>query len=93
MRIYWHCGIVMLVDQLLSFSLDARVQDYPLMQSPIQMTLILLGYVFFVLYAGPRYMANRKPFNLNSAMVFYNFFMVAYNAYVVYEVSYCFIQL
>lgn len=33
----------------------------------------------------PRYMANRKPFRLNTAMVFYNFFMVAYNAYVVYE--------
>ncbi|XP_056600250.1 elongation of very long chain fatty acids protein 1a [Triplophysa dalaica] len=64
---------------------DPRVRDYPLMQSPIQMTLILLGYVFFVLYAGPRFMANRKPLRLNTAMVFYNFFMVAYNAYVVYE--------
>lgn len=61
------------------------------MQSPIQMTLILLGYVFFVLYAGPRYMASRTPFRLNNAMIFYNFFMVAYNAYVVYEVGYCII--
>ncbi|NP_001005989.1 elongation of very long chain fatty acids protein 1a isoform X1 [Danio rerio] len=64
---------------------DARVRDYPLMQSPILMTFILLGYVFSVLYVGPRYMASRKPFRLNTAMIAYNFFMVAFNAYTVYE--------
>ncbi|XP_016357736.1 elongation of very long chain fatty acids protein 1a [Sinocyclocheilus anshuiensis] len=64
---------------------DARVRDYPLMQSPIQMTFILLGYVILVLYVGPRYMANRKPFHLNTAMIVYNFSMVAFNAYIVYE--------
>ncbi|KAB5535949.1 hypothetical protein PHYPO_G00123750 [Pangasianodon hypophthalmus] len=64
---------------------DARVRDYPLMQSPIQMTLILLSYVFLVLYVGPRYMANRKPYNLKTPMVIYNFCMVFFNAYIVYE--------
>ncbi|KAK7158930.1 hypothetical protein R3I94_005311 [Phoxinus phoxinus] len=64
---------------------DARVREYPLMQSPIQMTLILLGYVFFVLCVGPRYMANRKPFSLKTTMIAYNFFMVAFNSYIVYE--------
>ncbi|XP_076120990.1 elongation of very long chain fatty acids protein 1a [Alosa pseudoharengus] len=64
---------------------DHRVRDYPLMQSPIQMTLILLGYIFLVLYAGPRFMANRKPLHLKTAMVVYNFGMVAFNAYIVYE--------
>ncbi|XP_076837496.1 elongation of very long chain fatty acids protein 1a [Brachyhypopomus gauderio] len=64
---------------------DVRVRSYPLMQSPVQMTLILLGYVFLVLYVGPRYMANRKPYNLKTAMVIYNFCMVASNAYIVYE--------
>ncbi|KAG7456678.1 hypothetical protein MATL_G00238460 [Megalops atlanticus] len=64
---------------------DARVKDYPLMQSPIQMTTILLGYVVFVLYVGPRYMANRKPFQLKPAMIFYNFSMVAFNAFIVHE--------
>lgn len=56
------------------------------MQSPVQMTLILLGYLFFVLYAGPRLMANRKPFQLTSAMIIYNFSMVVLNAFIVYEV-------
>lgn len=64
---------------------DARVRDYPLMQSPIQMTVILLGYVFFVLCVGPRFMANRKPFSLKTTMIVYNFSMVAFNSYIVYE--------
>lgn len=64
---------------------DVRVQDYPLMQSPIVMTLILLSYVFLVLYVGPRYMASRKPYNLKTPMVIYNFSMVFFNAYIVYE--------
>lgn len=65
---------------------DARVKDYPLMQSPIQMTTILLAYVFFSVYVGPRLMANRKPFRLNTAMIIYNLSMVVLNAYIVYEV-------
>lgn len=65
---------------------DARVKDYPLMQSPVQMTTILLAYVIFAVYFGPRLMANRKPFNLSGAMVIYNFCMVLLNAYIVFEV-------
>lgn len=71
---------------LFSMLLDARVRDYPLMQSPIQMTLILLSYILLVLYVGPRYMTNRKPYHLKTPMVIYNFCMVFYNAYIVYEV-------
>lgn len=66
---------------------DARVRDYPLMQGPVQMTSILLAYVFFSLYVGPRLMANRKPFRLNTAMIVYNLSMVLLNAYIVYEVA------
>lgn len=65
---------------------DARVRDYPLMQSPVQMTTILMAYVFFSVYVGPRLMANRKPFRLNTAMIIYNLSMVLLNAYIVVEV-------
>lgn len=65
---------------------DDRVRDYPLMQSPVHMTVLLLGYVFFSVYVGPRLMANRKPLGLNTAMIVYNFCMVVLNAYIVYEV-------
>lgn len=57
------------------------------MQGPMLMTTILLAYVFFSLYVGPRLMANRKAFHLNTAMLVYNLSMVLLNAYIVYEVS------
>jgi hypothetical protein len=57
------------------------------MRTPFQMTSILLGYVFFSLYAGPRLMVHRKPYHLKSAMIVYNFSMVFLNAFLVYEVS------
>lgn len=65
--------------------IDVRVIDYPLMQTPVTMTSILLAYVLFAVSVGPRLMANRKPFHLNSAMMVYNFCMVLLNAFIVYE--------
>lgn len=66
---------------------DVRVRDYPLMKSPVEMTSILLLYVLFAVSVGPRLMANRKPFGLNSAMIVYNLSMVLLNGYIVYEVQ------
>lgn len=66
---------------------DARVRDYPLMRSPVQMTSILIAYVFFSVYIGPRLMSNRKAFRLNTAMIAYNLSMVLLNGYIVYEVN------
>lgn len=57
------------------------------MQGPIQMTTILLAYIVLSVYIGPRLMANRKPFRLNTAMIVYNLSMVLLNAYIVYEVN------
>lgn len=57
------------------------------MHSPLSMTTILLCYLFFVLYLGPRIMANRKPFQLKEAMIVYNFMLVVLSVYIVYEVS------
>lgn len=65
---------------------DARVKDYPLVHCPAKMTTLLVSYVVFAIYLGPRLMANRKPFHLNTVMVVYNFGMVAFNAFIVYEV-------
>ena len=56
------------------------------MQSPVEMTTILLAYVFFSVYVGPRLMANRKPYTLKAAMIVYNVSMVVLNAYIVVEV-------
>ncbi|XP_029474845.1 elongation of very long chain fatty acids protein 1 [Rhinatrema bivittatum] len=64
---------------------DPRVYNYPLMQSPLLPTSILLAYVSFVLYLGPWLMSSRKPFDLKPLMVLYNFSMVALSSYIVYE--------
>ncbi|CAL8307759.1 unnamed protein product [Lota lota] len=71
-------------DYLLS-GLDPRMTMYPLMQSPVSMSAILLCYLFFVLYLGPRTMANRKPLQLKEAMITYNFALVALSIFIVYE--------
>lgn len=57
------------------------------MQSPVEMTSILLAYVVFAVSVGPRLMANRKPFGLKSPMIVYNLSMVLLNGYIVYEVQ------
>lgn len=57
------------------------------MQSPVEMTAILLAYVVFAVSVGPRLMANRKPFGLKSPMIVYNLSMVLLNGYIVYEVQ------
>lgn len=83
--LYWHAETIKNV--CFYSPSDPRIRDYPLMESPIKMTSILLAYVFFSLYVGPRLMANRKPFRLNTAMIVYNLSMVLLNAYIVYEVQ------
>ncbi|KAL3260677.1 hypothetical protein MRX96_046266 [Rhipicephalus microplus] len=42
---------------------------------------LLIGYVYFVKIAGPRWMKDRKPFNLRWAVLTYNALTVLANAY------------
>lgn len=72
---------------VLCFVADPRVKGYLLMESPFNMSAILLAYLFFALYAGPKFMANRKPFQLKEAMVIYNLSLVGLSIYIVYEVK------
>ena len=74
-------------DHLLFPLSDPRMTMYPLMQTPVAMSAILLCYLFFVLYLGPRIMANRKPLQLKEAMITYNFALVALSIFIVHEVS------
>lgn len=49
--------------------------------------MILVTYLYFCLYAGPRYMAKRKPFKLETVLIAYNAIQVALSILLVYEVS------
>ncbi|XP_054012047.1 elongation of very long chain fatty acids protein 7-like [Hylaeus anthracinus] len=59
---------------------DPRVGDWFLMGSPFPLLGITSLYLAFVLRLGPLYMKNRKPFTLNTVMIFYNIFMAIASA-------------
>ncbi|RWS23005.1 elongation of very long chain fatty acids protein-like protein [Leptotrombidium deliense] len=61
---------------------DKRVEEYPFMNGgPWSMLTTIIFYIYLVKSLGPELMKNRKPFNLRSLMVFYNFLMVAFSAW------------
>lgn len=82
--IYEFCKLKSFV---LYFSVDPRVEDWLLMSSPFPQTMIILSYIYFVTTLGPRLMENRKPFDLKQPMIIYNFSIVAFSLYMIYEVG------
>lgn len=56
------------------------------MDSPVPTLLYTVLYLAIV-WAGPRYMKDRKPFRLTWALIPYNLAMAALNFYIAYEVS------
>lgn len=55
---------------------DAFVNELPLMGSPSAILCIFAAYMFFVKFAGPKFMESRKPYNLNTFTRIYNIFQV-----------------
>ncbi|PSN34256.1 Elongation of very long chain fatty acids protein 7 [Blattella germanica] len=71
---------------LICFSVaDPRVNNWPLMDSPIPTLVFVAIYLYIVLIAGPRFMANRKPFQLNKVLVIYNFIQVIFSTLMLWE--------
>lgn len=66
---------------------DPAVDKWFLMKSPVPILGILAAYISFVLFIGPRYMKNRKPFELRNTIICYNAFQVCLSAYLVTLVS------
>uniref|UniRef100_A0A023GJQ8 Elongation of very long chain fatty acids protein n=1 Tax=Amblyomma triste TaxID=251400 RepID=A0A023GJQ8_AMBTT len=62
---------------------DPRSEGWALTGSPLAVTLITVTYVYFVKIAGPRYMSSRKPFNLKSCILVYNFLAALLSAFFV----------
>ncbi|XP_029825351.2 elongation of very long chain fatty acids protein AAEL008004-like [Ixodes scapularis] len=70
---------------------DPRTRDYPLVVNPFFVFPLILGYLYFVKVAGPRWMKNREPFEITNIVRFYNLCMVAVNArflYVLLKMTY-----
>ncbi|KAK9871693.1 hypothetical protein WA026_014143 [Henosepilachna vigintioctopunctata] len=64
---------------------DPRVQNWFLMNSPFGILTIVGGYLYFTLYFGPKYMENRKPYELTRVMIFYNFLQMLLSAYIMLD--------
>lgn len=60
---------------------DPRINNFPLIGTFKPFLCILTVYAVFVLYIGPKWMQNRKPFSLKKIMLFYNLSMTLINAY------------
>lgn len=67
---------------------DRRTDPWPLVYSPVPVALIFLVYLS-VVWAGPRLMRHRKPFDLKVVLIVYNFAMVGMSAYMFHEVCLC----
>lgn len=57
-----------------------------MMSTPWPSLVICVFYVYLVQVLLPRFMENRKPFELRTLMVIYNFAMVVLSGYIFVEV-------
>ncbi|XP_011877824.1 PREDICTED: elongation of very long chain fatty acids protein AAEL008004-like [Vollenhovia emeryi] len=54
-------------------------RDWLFVSSPFPLLLLTVGYLYFVLYAGPRYMKNRTPFKLRTVILIYDLIQILAN--------------
>ncbi|XP_018327714.1 elongation of very long chain fatty acids protein AAEL008004 [Agrilus planipennis] len=64
---------------------DPRTAQWLLMSSPGPLFTILATYLYFCISAGPRYMKDRKPYELKNLIILYNAVQVAMSIFLVYE--------
>lgn len=66
---------------------DTRTKPWLLSGTPGPLFTILGTYLYFCLYAGPKYMKDRKPFELKKTLIIYNIVQVVLSVVLVIEVS------
>ncbi|CAD1469485.1 unnamed protein product, partial [Heterotrigona itama] len=60
-------------------------KDWFLVSGLGPMVMIIATYVYFCLFAGPRYMKDKKPYELRTTLIVYNFIQVLLSIYLFYE--------
>lgn len=58
-----------------------------MMSGPGPLMILLITYVYFSVFVGPRYMRDRKPYDLKNVLIVYNAIQVIFSIYLVHEVS------
>lgn len=66
---------------------DPRVKDWPMTQSPFPTLAICIFYAYFCKVLAPRWMENRKPFDLKQILIYYNLFQTLFSAWIFLGVS------
>jgi len=61
---------------------DRRVDGWFMMNSFWPTLILVMAYVYIVKIWGPRFMQDRKPYNISTFLVYYNAFQVALSAYI-----------
>nr|XP_033335359.1 elongation of very long chain fatty acids protein AAEL008004-like [Megalopta genalis]XP_033335361.1 elongation of very long chain fatty acids protein AAEL008004-like [Megalopta genalis] len=64
---------------------DPRTVDWFLMRHPGPLLVILASYLYFSTSAGPRYMRDKKPYDLKYVMIVYNIGQVIISVYLFSE--------
>ncbi|CAN7998836.1 unnamed protein product [Ixodes hexagonus] len=64
---------------------DPRTRNYPLVVNPAFVFPLILGYLYFVKVAGPRWMKKREAFEIINIVRLYNLVMVVINAGFLYH--------
>ncbi|XP_047515659.1 elongation of very long chain fatty acids protein 7-like [Pieris napi] len=78
-------SVTSVYDRLFVELADPRTNDWFLIKSPIPGLTIIGLYLYFTLKWGPRYMADKKPFQLQKTLVVYNFLQVLVSIFLFYE--------
>lgn len=68
------------------FFKESTLQYVPESVSPFSMIVMLIGYLYCVLKQGPKFMKNRKAYDLRSVILVYNFLQIIANVLIVVTV-------
>lgn len=66
---------------------DSRVEEWPLVRSPLPTLGLCFAYVLTVKIFGPAFMKSRQPYNIRWLMIIYNLSMVVVSTWLVYRLG------
>ncbi|XP_020287663.1 elongation of very long chain fatty acids protein AAEL008004-like [Pseudomyrmex gracilis] len=78
-------GVVEWYRDLIDNKQDPRTVGWFLVDSPGPILTIVITYVYFCVSAGPRYMKDKKPYDLKNTLIVYNFIQILLSVYLFHE--------
>ncbi|KYQ53357.1 hypothetical protein ALC60_07509, partial [Trachymyrmex zeteki] len=60
-----------------------QTREWPFVSSLLPLMLITFGYMYFILYAGPRFMKDRPPYELRTFILIYDVIQILVNLWFV----------